>query len=140
VAARRAFDSHRCRAGDAAVSRRRQHGPLAAWTSAYFNYRDTVCVDLLADFVDVDALAIHYGRTVTVEQGCIDVLVIENQQAVVALPSAQLRVHGEEVHSVVVHADLLGLIFSRVAGIFQPGRIAPGNRRAPRDEGGGGIA
>ena len=55
----------------------------------------------------------------------IDVLVIENQQAVVALPSAQLRVHGEEVHSVVVHADLLGLIFSRVAGIFQPGRIAP---------------
>ena len=114
-----AFDSHRCRAGDAAVSRRRQHGPLAAWTSADFNYRDTVCVDLLADFVDVDALAIHYGRTVTVEQGCIDVLVIENQQAVVALPSAQLRVHGEEVHSVVVHADLLGLIFSRVAGIFQ---------------------
>ncbi len=97
-------------------------------------------IDLLADLVDIGALAIHDGRTVRVEQGGIDVLVIEDQQAVVALPTAQPRIHGEEVHSVVVHADLLGLIFRIVAGVFQPGWVAPGNRGTPGNEGGRGIA
>ncbi len=140
MAARRAADLHRCRAGDAAIAGAGQHLPLAA-VATNFHHRNSVGVDFLADLVGAAALAVDQRRAVGVQQRGVDVLVVEDQQAVVALVTATaLTIDGEEVHAVVVHAHLIGLIGGAVAGIVEECREAAANGRAPGNEGRGLVA
>ena len=135
-----AADLHRCGARDAAVAGAGQHLPLATH-AAHFYYRNAVGVDFLAHFIGAAALAADQGGAIGVQQRRVDVLVVEYQQAVVALvTAAALTVDGEEVHAVMVHADLVSLIGGTVAGVVEECREAATNRRAPGDEGGGFVA
>ena len=139
VAAYRAADLHRRGTGDAAVAGAGQHLPLAAY-AAHFHHRNPVGVDFLAHFIGTAALAADQGGAVGVQQRGVDVLVVEHQQAVVALvTAAALTIDGKEVHAVMVHADLVSLIGGTVAGVVEECREAATNRRAPGDEGGGPV-
>ena len=92
-------------------------------------------IDLLAHLIGVHAFAINNCRAVGMQQRCIDVLMVQHQQTVVTLSAFEARIHGKEMHAVVVHACLLGLIFRTVAGVFEECWIASTDRRAPRDKG-----
>ncbi|CRQ89851.1 hypothetical protein PAERUG_E15_London_28_01_14_07397 [Pseudomonas aeruginosa] len=95
-------------------------------------------VDFLAHFIGDGALAIDHGRAIGVQQRRVDVFMVEHQQAMVADVSAaeaELRVDREEVHAVVVHADLFGLVLGAVAGVVEEARITAADRGAPGYEG-----
>lgn len=95
-------------------------------------------VDFLAHFIGDGALAIDHGRAIGVQQRRVDVFMVEHQQAMVADVSAaeaELRVDREEVHAVVVHADLFGLVLGAVAGVVEESRITAADRGAPGYEG-----
>lgn len=53
----------------------------------------------------------------------------------VSAAEAELRVDREEVHAVVVHADLFGLVLGAVAGVVEEARITAADRGAPGYEG-----
>ena len=139
MAARRAADLHGRSAGDSAVSGARQYRPLAIQAAAYFHHGNAVGVDFLAHFFGAAAFAGHQGRAIGVQQGCIDVFVVEYQQAVIAFLAAALCVNREEMHAVMVHAQLLGLILGAVAAIVQVSRVVAGDRRTPGDKGRGAV-
>lgn len=95
-------------------------------------------VDFLAHFIGDGALAIDHGRAIGVQQRRVDVFMVEHQQAMVADVSAaeaELRVDREEVHAVVVHADLFGLVLGAVAGVVEEARITAADRGTPGYEG-----
>ncbi|MNZ68294.1 hypothetical protein D3C78_865580 [compost metagenome] len=97
-------------------------------------------VDFLANLFGADALAVHHCRAIGVQQRGIDVFVVEHQQAVVRTLARTAGVDGEEMHAVMVHADLLRLVLGTVAGVVGVGRVAPRDGRAPGNEGGGLVA
>ncbi|MNQ75278.1 hypothetical protein D3C85_900650 [compost metagenome] len=141
MAARRAGDLHRRGGGDTAVAAAGHHFPVAAYIAANLHHGYAVGVDFLAHFLCADALAVHQRRAIGVQQRGVDVLVVEHQQAVVrTLARAAAAIDGEEVHAVMVHADLFGLVLGAVAGVIEEGRVAPGDRGAPGNEGGGLVA
>jgi len=79
-----------------------------------------------------DLLGGHRGGTLGVEHDRVDVLVVEHEQP--ARGPGRTLARREEVHAVVVHADLLGLLGSGVRGVLAPGRAGAEDRCAPRDE------
>ena len=141
MAARRADHLHRRGGGDAAVVAAGHHLPVAEAVAADLDDGHAVGVDFLAHFLGRGAQAVQCGRSVGVQQRRVDVLVVEHQQAVVgAAPATVTAVDGEEVHAVMVHADLFGLVLGAVAGVLEEGREASADRRAPGHEDAGAVA
>src|SRR3989338_2958755 len=122
MAARRAADLHGRSAGDSAVSGARQYRPLAIQATADFHYGNAVGVDFLAYFFGAAAFASHQRRAIGVQQRRVDVFVVKYQQAVIAFLAAALCINREEMHTVMVHAQLLGLILGTVAAVTQVSR------------------
>ena len=135
AAANRAVDLHRRQGGDATVHAVGLHAPLivGALDDAY--HGNTVGVHFLAHFVSRTQTANQRRRGTTgerntlsrgVHQTRLNVLVVEHQQAVF-----RAVIDRVEVHTIVVRANLLGLI---IAGVVHrkrrkatQDRCTPGN-------------
>jgi hypothetical protein len=128
----RAREPHRGGPGDAPVEPR-VDPPPAATDAGDRDHADAVGGQGLVDlFLGHDRVAVG------VQDGAVGVLVVEHQQpASAALPAVP---EGEEVHAVVVHADLSGLLGGAVGGVLAPRRPARPDRRPPRDQDLGQVA
>ena len=130
VAGGRALQAHRRGGGDAArVAARAQHRPAALGVALHFDDRHAVRGLRLGHLFGAPR-----RRAVGVQQALIGVLVVDHQQAALALRRAFER---KEMHAVVVHAGLQRLLGGAVAAVGakcrQPGRqprrtdgVAPG--------------
>jgi hypothetical protein len=135
-AADRARDLHRRQAVDAAVVRILDHTPATVGALGDADDADPVGGDFLQDLVGV-AAAVLVRRHITgierlagrclVHEARLDIFVVEDEQAVL-----RAAVDREEVHAVMVRADLHGLLLARV--VERVGGHGAGDGCAPGDQ------
>ena len=140
VAGSRAGDAHRGVGGQAAAERRvALHAPALAGLQDFLD-RDAVCSLRLADLVDGQAEPAR--QAVRVQLVLVGVLVVHAQQATIARQAggtAATRRECEEVHAVMVHADLLLLVSGGLRRGHVPVRRARHDRVAPGRQDLGGV-
>ena len=143
VAARRAGDLHRRRAGDAAVARIVHDRPATVGALADTHDAHAVRVDLLQHLI-VRPLAVHQRQAAAVDRDAdgagmhearLDVFVVQHEEAVGAAALVRLAaLDREEVHAVMVRADRRTLLGAGHLAEVLAGRLAVQRRALRQDD------